>query len=82
MCFEGIDHRYVVSSVQVPLVLVVENVEPFVLPCVVIVLVVPTGIDSCCCSLGGVVALMSGCCSFSGCVVAGCWLGSSCGVDS
>ena len=41
MCSEGLDRQFVVSFVQVPLVLFEENLEPFVLPCVVMVLVVP-----------------------------------------
>ena len=40
MWSEGLDRRFVVSYVQVPLVGFEEIVEPFVLPCMVVVLVV------------------------------------------
>ena len=40
MWFERLGRRFVVSSVQVPLVGFVENVEPFVLLCIVVASVV------------------------------------------
>ena len=40
MWFEGFGRWFIVSSVQVPLVGSDEIVEPFVLPCVVVALVV------------------------------------------